>query len=125
MKTIRIAASFSRRAKKLIKRNPNLDQDLRNSIAKLLINPFDPTLYTHPLSGKLNGKYACSLTAADFRFAVRLVFAKRPRVPGQIDLEGGAFTLFAVPLKPPSAPAWSPPRAPARPISNTTSKNPT
>lgn len=62
MKTIRIAASFSRRAKKLIKRNPNLDQDLRASIAKLLINPFDPTLHTHPLSGKLNGKYACSLT---------------------------------------------------------------
>jgi addiction module RelE/StbE family toxin len=71
-KTIRIAASFSRHSKKIIKRTPELNESIKKTISKLIVNPFDQTLHTHPLKGKLKGKYACSLTS-DLRIIFRLV----------------------------------------------------
>lgn len=61
-KTIRLAAAFARRSKKLLKQNPQLIEPLKSTITKLSIDPFEPTLHTHPLKGRLAGRYACSLT---------------------------------------------------------------
>jgi len=69
MKTIRTAALFEKRSKKLLKKNPELERVYLEVIMKLIANPFDPTLHTHPLTGNLKGKHACSLT-----YDLRIVF---------------------------------------------------
>ncbi len=61
--------TFLRGAKKLLKKNPKLKKAYEELYVKLSNNPFDPTLHTHPLSGNLKGKYACSLT-----YELRVVF---------------------------------------------------
>jgi addiction module RelE/StbE family toxin len=63
--------TFLRRAKKLLKKSPNLKKAYEELFIKLSNNPFDPSLHTHPLKGKLKGKYACSLTH-DLRVIFRL-----------------------------------------------------
>ncbi|MBI4689629.1 MAG: type II toxin-antitoxin system mRNA interferase toxin, RelE/StbE family [Nitrospirae bacterium] len=69
MMTIRTAALFERQSKKLLKKNPELEKLYISVIEKLISDPFEPTLHTHFLTGKLKGKYACSLT-----HKLRLVF---------------------------------------------------
>jgi len=54
--------AFLRRAKKLLKKNPNLKESYENLFIKLSNDPFEPSLHTHALTGNLKGKYACSLT---------------------------------------------------------------
>lgn len=64
MRTMRLEleSAFSRRSKKLLKKNPSLKVSHETLLAKLLNNPFDPSLHTHTLTGDMKGKYACSLT---------------------------------------------------------------
>lgn len=61
--------SFLKKAGKLLAKNPQLDPVHENCLNRLLNDPFDPTLHTHPLTGDLKGKYACSLT-----YDLRIVF---------------------------------------------------
>jgi addiction module RelE/StbE family toxin len=61
--------TFLKRAKKLLKKNPDLRKAYEELYVKLSANPFDPTLHTHPLTGQLKGKYACSLT-----YELRVIF---------------------------------------------------
>ena len=61
--------TFLKRAKKLLKKNPGLRNAYDELYVKLSANPFDPTLHTHPLTGQLKGKYACSLT-----YELRVIF---------------------------------------------------
>lgn len=53
---------FRKKSKKLLLKNPALKSAYEERLSKLSIDPFDPTLHTHLLSGELKGKYACSLT---------------------------------------------------------------
>jgi addiction module RelE/StbE family toxin len=69
--TIKPDKAFLKRAKKLLKRNPNLREAYIGLYNKIAADPFDPALHTHPLTGKLKGKYACSLTH-DLRIVFRL-----------------------------------------------------
>ena len=50
MKTMRLELekAFCKRAKKLLKKNPFLKRAYEDVLLKLSINPFDPTLHTHP-----------------------------------------------------------------------------
>ena len=59
---LELEKAFRKRANKLLKKNPPLKKAYEEVLLKLSINPFDPTLHTHSLSGELKGKYACSLT---------------------------------------------------------------
>lgn len=56
---------------KNFKKNPNLREAFIELYNKLTANPFEPDLRTHLLTGKLKGKYACSLTR-DLRIVFRL-----------------------------------------------------
>jgi len=53
--------SFNARAKKFFKKHRNLLAKFGKVTAKLECDPFDSTLKTHKLKGKLADKYACSL----------------------------------------------------------------
>ena len=59
---IEYSPAFLRQAKKIAKKYPQLKRPYTELLDKLVQDPFDPSLHTHPLTGNLKGKYACSLT---------------------------------------------------------------
>ncbi|MBI5675182.1 MAG: type II toxin-antitoxin system mRNA interferase toxin, RelE/StbE family [Nitrospirae bacterium] len=63
------APSFLKKAGKLLQKNPSLDPEYEVTLSRLLKNPFDPELHSHPLSGDLKDRYACSVT-----YKIRIVF---------------------------------------------------
>ena len=66
---IEFTPSFLKVSGKLLKKNPSLKEPLQELLTNLTTDPFTPSLKTHPLKGKLKGRYACSLT-----YDLRVVF---------------------------------------------------
>jgi mRNA-degrading endonuclease YafQ of YafQ-DinJ toxin-antitoxin module len=60
--TLVTTASFDRRARKFLTRHPDLRPRLAETLEKLRADPFEPSLRLHPLTGKLQGLQAVSLT---------------------------------------------------------------
>ena len=60
--TLVTTASFDRRARKFLTRHPDLRPRLAETLEKLRADPFEPSLRLHPLTGKLQGMLAVSLT---------------------------------------------------------------
>jgi mRNA-degrading endonuclease YafQ of YafQ-DinJ toxin-antitoxin module len=60
--TLVTTASFDRRARKFLTRHPDLRPRLAETLEKLRVDPFEPSLRLHPLTGKLQGLQAVSLT---------------------------------------------------------------
>ena len=60
--TLVTTASFDRRARKFLTRHPDLRPRLAETLEKLRADPFEPGLRLHPLTGKLQGLQAVSLT---------------------------------------------------------------
>jgi mRNA interferase YafQ len=52
--------SFIRAAKRLVKRQPQVSNDLKNTLTLLADDAFHPSLKTHKLKGDLDGSWACS-----------------------------------------------------------------
>ncbi|GAA6615126.1 type II toxin-antitoxin system YafQ family toxin [Scytonema sp. NUACC26] len=69
MRTIVLASSFKRAFKKLVQRRPEMQERIEERLVLLATNPFDPTLQTHKLKGKLLGAWACSV-----EYDCRIVF---------------------------------------------------
>lgn len=64
--------TFTRAAKRIIKRNPKFAKDLRNTLKLLEEDVFHPYLKTHKLKGILEGSWACS-AAYDLRIVFEIV----------------------------------------------------
>jgi mRNA-degrading endonuclease YafQ of YafQ-DinJ toxin-antitoxin module len=60
--TLVTTASFDRRARKFLTRHPDLRPRFAETLEKLRVDPFEPSLRLHPLTGKLQGLQAVSLT---------------------------------------------------------------
>jgi len=58
---------YTKREKKFFRKHSNLIQKYAIILKKLQNNPFDESLKTHKLSGKLEGLYACSL---DYQYRI-------------------------------------------------------
>lgn len=54
--------SLDRRTRKLLARHPDLRPRFADTLEKLPTDPFEPGLRLHPLTGKLQGMQAVSLT---------------------------------------------------------------
>lgn len=65
-------ARFVRAAKRALRRNPALAEDLRSTLALLGEDAFHPSLRTHKLKGRLTGTWACS-AGYDLRVLLSLV----------------------------------------------------
>ncbi|MFA7455797.1 MAG: hypothetical protein WCZ10_15180, partial [Desulfobulbaceae bacterium] len=52
--------SYIRRARKFIKRHPDLLEQYRKTLELLELNPFHPSLRLHPLKGRLAGLHSVS-----------------------------------------------------------------
>ncbi len=59
---IKAAPSFIRQANKVLKRIPRLKEKFKQTIEKLINDPFDPSLKTHKLKGDLKEFWSCSVT---------------------------------------------------------------
>ena len=68
-------ASFTRTARKFLARRRDLVGVFSLVLHKLERNPYDPELRLHPLSGRLAGKHAVSLTYS-YRIVLRLEIAE-------------------------------------------------
>lgn len=55
---------FERRARKFLRKHPDLRQALRDTLHELSRDPFDPKLKLHPFAGTLSGVQAVSLSYA-------------------------------------------------------------
>ena len=62
MYAIQTTDQFLRQAKKFFKKHPDLKPRFGKLVAELAKDPFHPALELHPLSGKLEGIWAVSLT---------------------------------------------------------------
>ncbi|MDJ0618469.1 MAG: type II toxin-antitoxin system mRNA interferase toxin, RelE/StbE family [Calothrix sp. MO_192.B10] len=54
--------SFKRAFKRLIKKNPQLQDRVFEVLEQLADNPFTPSLKSHKLTGQLEGLWSCSVT---------------------------------------------------------------
>ncbi|BAY27821.1 hypothetical protein NIES2100_76470 [Calothrix sp. NIES-2100] len=69
MRNLVLTSSFKRAFKRLVRRQPELEQRIEERLAILTVDPFDPLLQTHKLKGKLSGAWACSV-----EYDCRIVF---------------------------------------------------
>lgn len=63
------SSSFIRSAKRIIKREPQLAQNIQATLDLLSEDAFHPRLKTHKLKGNLAGSWACSI-----EYDLRIVF---------------------------------------------------
>ncbi|HDH53104.1 MAG TPA: type II toxin-antitoxin system mRNA interferase toxin, RelE/StbE family [Nitrospirae bacterium] len=69
MRTLIWGKTFIRAFKRTIKKHPNLNKDIEETLRLLAKEPFAPQLETHKLKGKLSGSWACSVG-----YNLRIVF---------------------------------------------------
>ena len=60
MRTLIWGKAFKRTFKRIIKKHPDLKENIEDTLKILSENPFVPQLETHKLKGKLSGSWACS-----------------------------------------------------------------
>jgi mRNA-degrading endonuclease YafQ of YafQ-DinJ toxin-antitoxin module len=68
--------SYIKRARKFIKRHPELIGQYRKTLALLEINPHHPSLRLHPLQGKLAGLHSISINIS-CRISLEMVISER------------------------------------------------
>jgi len=63
---------FIRNARKIVKKQAFLVQNIQETLALLCVDPFQPRLRTHKLKGELKDSYACSV-GYDLRIVFKFV----------------------------------------------------
>lgn len=66
------SSAFVREARKTVKKQPNIAQNLQKTLTLLTTDPFYPSLKTHKLKGELKDSYACSV-GYDLRIIFKFV----------------------------------------------------
>jgi addiction module RelE/StbE family toxin len=69
MYSVQATDKFLRQAHKFFKKHPDLTARFGNLVKTIIKDPFQPSLGLHPLTGKLEGLWAISLT---YRYRVTL-----------------------------------------------------
>jgi addiction module RelE/StbE family toxin len=69
LRTLVFSSSFKREFKAIIRRRPELKQRIEDRLRVLANDPFDPSLRTHKLKGKLAGSWSCTV-----EYDCRIVF---------------------------------------------------
>ena len=68
--------SYIRRARKFIKRHPDLLNQYSKTLELLEINPHHPSLRLHPLKGKLAGLHSVSINIS-YRITLEMVISEQ------------------------------------------------
>ena len=80
MPKILYTESYIRRAKKFIKRHPDLLGQYEKTLKLLEANPSHPSLRLHKLTGKLDGLYSVSINVT-YRISIELIIREDMIVP--------------------------------------------
>lgn len=75
--------SYKRRARKFLKKHPELLSQYKKCLQLMELNPYHPALRLHPLRGKLTGIYAVSLTLS-YRLTIEFLIEDKEIIPIQI-----------------------------------------
>ena len=75
--------SYIRRAKRFIKRHPDLLGQYEKTLRLLELNPAHPSLRLHKLSGKLDDLYSVSINIS-YRITLELLIRKDTVIPVDI-----------------------------------------
>lgn len=75
MKKLIYANAFRRSLKKNILQKPDLRSRIENALRLLSENPFNPSLHSHKLKGKLAPLWACTV---DYDFRILFMFMPNP-----------------------------------------------
>ena len=78
MHKVRATSDFIRSYKRLLKKKGDFKQRVERVFRELAINPFNPALKTHRLSGKFKDEYSCSAG-----YDLRIIFNIMPNAAGQ------------------------------------------
>ena len=76
MYTVVTSEQFLRQARKFFRKHPDLREKFAKLIEELQVDPFQPNLALHPLSGKLTGLHAVSLTYS-YRITLTLMMMEK------------------------------------------------
>jgi mRNA-degrading endonuclease YafQ of YafQ-DinJ toxin-antitoxin module len=71
---------YEKRAKRFLKRHPDLESHYLKSLRLLEANPFHPSLRLHRLSGRLEGLYSVSITIS-YRITLEFLIKGQEIVP--------------------------------------------
>ena len=74
--TVAIGQGYQKQAKKFLRQHPDLRPAYDHLLADLAANPFAPALRLHPLSGRLTGIWAVSLTYS-YRITLTLLVSEK------------------------------------------------
>ncbi len=66
------SSAFVRNTRKIVKKQPQLAQNIQETLSLLCIDPFQRQLRTHKLKGELKDSYACS-AGYDLRIIFKFV----------------------------------------------------
>ena len=69
-------SQFLRQARKFFRKHPDLKVRFAKVVQDLQVDPFNPQLALHPLSGKLQGLYSISLTYS-YRSTLTLMVSEK------------------------------------------------
>jgi len=75
---------YEKRARRFLKRHPDLATHYLKSLQLLEVNPFHPSLRLHRLSGRLDGLYSVSITLS-YRITLEFLIKADEIVP--VDVE--------------------------------------
>lgn len=70
MRTLVFSSSFKRAFKATIKRRPELKSKIEEKLRLLTIDPYQSSLRTHKLKGKLSGVWSCTI-----EYDCRIIFS--------------------------------------------------
>lgn len=70
MRTLVFSSSFKRAFKSTIKRRPELKLKIEEKLRLLATDPYQPSLRTHKLKGKLSGVWSCTV-----EYDCRIIFS--------------------------------------------------
>ena len=74
--TIIYPESYIKRARRFLKRHPDLTRQYQKTLELLEINPFHPSLRLHPLKGGLTGLHAVSISIS-YRITLELIIKEK------------------------------------------------
>jgi addiction module RelE/StbE family toxin len=72
--------SYLKRAKRFIKKHPELVSQYEKTLELLEINPYHPSLRLHKLTGKLSELYSISINIS-YRIAIYFLIEKNTIIP--------------------------------------------
>ncbi|VGO20921.1 type II toxin-antitoxin system RelE/ParE family toxin [Pontiella sulfatireligans] len=72
--------SYNKRARKFLKRHPDVRKQYEKTLSLLELNPHHPSLRLHPLKGKLSELHSVSINIS-YRLTITFLIAEKSIVP--------------------------------------------